>query len=57
MNRKINLDNPNESSMVCYELRFNIIKCNPFFCKYADLDGSKDFKKINKRELIKPFAF
>ena len=32
------------------------MKCNPYFCKYADLDGTKDFKKINKRELIKPFA-
>jgi hypothetical protein len=37
-------------------LRFNIINFHPFFCDYKDLGGKIDFKKIIKRELIKPFA-
>ena len=49
-------NNPYEDSMICYELRLNIIKCNPYFCKYDDLDGTKSFKKINKREIVKEFA-
>lgn len=56
MKQKFSEENTFENTMVCQELRFNIFKCNPFFCKYADLDGSKSLKKINKRELIKPFA-
>lgn len=56
LNKRLSEDNVYENSLQCQELRFNIVKCNPYFCKYADLDGTKDFKKINKRELIKPFA-
>ena len=56
LNQRLSEDNVYENSIQCYQLRFNIAQCNPYFCKFEDLDGSKDFMKINKRELIKPFA-
>ena len=46
----------NEDSRACYELKLNIHKCTPYFCKYDDLDGTKSFKKINKREIVKEFT-
>ena len=56
MKQKLSAENELENSIQCYELRFNIVKCNPYFCNYEDLDGTKSFKMINKKELIKPFA-
>ena len=56
MRKPFNQENLYDNIEVCQELRFNAVKCNPFFCKYEDLDGSKSFRKINKRELVKPFA-
>ena len=56
MNQPLSVENKFQNATLCQELRFNIVKCNPYFCKYEDLNGSKSFKKINKSELIKPFA-
>ena len=45
-----------ENSQISKEIRFNIVKCNPFFCKFEDLNGVTSFEKVRKREIIKPFA-
>jgi len=56
LKQRLSKENELENSALCKDIRFNIVKCNPFFCKFDDLDGTKKLEKINRREIIKPFA-
>lgn len=42
--KQFKTDSYYEFSTVSYETRFNIVKCNPYFCKYEDLGKIKNFK-------------
>lgn len=48
--------NEDRNSHDCKLIRFNITKWNPFFCKYEDLGKLIKWEKIQRREIIKPFA-
>ncbi|CAI2385812.1 unnamed protein product [Moneuplotes crassus] len=56
LNQILSKTNTQGNSHIAKSIRFNITNCNPYFCKYEDLAGDIKWKKIKKREIIKPFA-